>query len=506
MSVDLFDANFYRAANSDLAAAGLTTDAQLRSHFQNFGIDEGRLFSSVANINFYRASNSDLAAAGLNTNRQALNHLQNFGVAEGRNFSQFVDINFYLNTNSDVNQAYRGNKEQALGHLRSFGINEGRIFSPFIGFVDQETDTYTPNDTFRGLNYYLQLNPDVNQAVGGSRVRALEHLEIYGVNETRSFSPFVDVGYYLAANPDVNQAFRGNRGRAFEHLVSFGVNEPRQWSPAFNVVYYRDTNPDLRDAGFRSGRQLFEHWGRYGAFLDERFGTPDPGNSLNTALNMDSLDPSATFFNGSVNNSDRNDYYRFTLTESRNIIIALVNGSDDLDLNLLDASGGVIQSSTAVSDDSDAVSYLNLNPGTYSIRVYQGSDNASSSYGLSIGVVFSQDPGNTVSTAYPLYSLVNDFIQPGRIVIQDTVGDSDTADYYQFNLTSATTFDATLDPFSADADLFLLDSNGNQLSSSIADGTNIDRINSITLDPGTYFVRINGLSTNTSYQLTLNAA
>ncbi|MDF5730123.1 MAG: hypothetical protein PUP92_19440 [Rhizonema sp. PD38] len=42
MTINLFDVNFYRAANPDLVAAGLTTDTQLSQHFQNFGLNEGR--------------------------------------------------------------------------------------------------------------------------------------------------------------------------------------------------------------------------------------------------------------------------------------------------------------------------------------------------------------------------------------------------------------------------------------------------------------------------------
>ena len=87
MSVNLFNANFYRAANPDLAAAGLTTDGQLLSHLQTSGLDEGRAFSPFVNLNFYRSSNPDLATVGLNTNRQLYDHLQNSGVAEGRRFS-----------------------------------------------------------------------------------------------------------------------------------------------------------------------------------------------------------------------------------------------------------------------------------------------------------------------------------------------------------------------------------------------------------------------------------
>lgn len=46
MPVNLFDANFYRAANADLT--GLN-DAQALSHFQNYGLDEGRAFSPFVN-------------------------------------------------------------------------------------------------------------------------------------------------------------------------------------------------------------------------------------------------------------------------------------------------------------------------------------------------------------------------------------------------------------------------------------------------------------------------
>jgi len=85
----VFDANFYRAANSDLA--GLN-DAQALSHFQAYGLNEGRSFSPLINLSFYRASSSDLA--NLN-NSQLLNHLENYGVAEGRSFSPIVDLNYY---------------------------------------------------------------------------------------------------------------------------------------------------------------------------------------------------------------------------------------------------------------------------------------------------------------------------------------------------------------------------------------------------------------------------
>ena len=71
MAIDLFDAQYYAAANRDLAAAGIDTEAELRDHFQRFGLLEGRQFSAWVDLDFYRNSYSDLE----NLNRAALfNH------------------------------------------------------------------------------------------------------------------------------------------------------------------------------------------------------------------------------------------------------------------------------------------------------------------------------------------------------------------------------------------------------------------------------------------------
>lgn len=325
MPVNLFDPNFYRAANPDLA--GLN-DAQALSHFQNNGLDENRPFSPFANLNFYRSSNPDLEAAGVSTNRQLFDHLQNSGVVEGRSFSEFADI-----------------------------------------------------------YYYLLINPDVSQAVGGNFELGLEHLRNSGVNEGRSFSPFVDLGYYLSTNSDVNQVTGGNRVRALEHLEISGLNEGRRFSPAFDVNFYRNTYPDLTSAGLTTNRSLFGHWVSDGALVDGRFGTPDPGNSLDTALNLGSPAAiSATIFNDFVGSSDTNDYYRLTLAQSRSIGADIFAPSADLNLALLDSNGTVIPNSSVADSAGDSATSI-LNPGTYFIQVNQGVPNASSNYTLLVTVI-----------------------------------------------------------------------------------------------------------------------
>ena len=451
MAVNLFDVNFYRTANPDLAAAGLTTDAQLNSHFQNSGINEDRLFSLFANLNLYRSSNPDLATAGLNTNSQLFNHLQNNGVAEGRRFSEFVDINYYLSVNPDVNQAFGGNTEQAFEHLRSFGVNEGR-----------------------------------------------------------SFSPFIDLSYYLRVNPDVDQAFGDNRGGVLQHLELSGLNEARLFSPVFEVNYYRNTYPDLASAGLTTNIALFNHWVNYGAEIERRFGTSlDPGNTLTTALNLNSPANSVTLFNGSLDSSDTNDYYRFALTGPRNIGLQLTGLSANLDLSLLDNTGNTLEVSGGSGSASEAINFVSLNSGIYFIRVAP-SGNASSDYSIYISVLAAQNPGNDISSAFLLNTPVSPFISvsgpPLRSVIREFVGSNDTEDYYQFILTRDASFSAALTGLEANADLYLRNSANGDIVTPSTQPDNGNESISTNLSAGTYFVRITGSSNNTSYRLQLEAS
>ncbi|NJL63143.1 MAG: hypothetical protein HC903_16580 [Methylacidiphilales bacterium] len=123
MPVNLFDANFYRSANSDLREL---SDGEALANFQTLGLGENRQFSPFVDLSFYRASNSDLG--GL-TNQQLFDHLANNGIAEGRKFSQVFDLNFYRGNNSDLSGL--GN-EQLFEHFSNFGLREGRNASEYI--------------------------------------------------------------------------------------------------------------------------------------------------------------------------------------------------------------------------------------------------------------------------------------------------------------------------------------------------------------------------------------
>lgn len=537
MSVNLFDANFYRAANAELRSFN---DTQALDHFQRIGLNEGRAFSPLVDLNFYRASNSDLRSFD---NRQAYEHLSNFGVKEGRRFSPFVDLNFYRANNNDLKTF---NNEQLLNHLRTFGVSEGRSFSPFVDLNFYRADN---NDLIRaGLNnnqlldhlaihglkegrefsasidleYYLKSNADVNQAFGGDRLLALEHLETYGITEGRTFSRFVDLNYYLSKNSDVNQAFAGNKMRAFEHLVSFGISEGRQCSTVFDVNFYRNNYSDLKNAGL-TNKQLFEHWVIFGASREKRVGSADSGgNTVDTALNLGSLANSPASYSGSVGGTDKNDYFRFTLNDSRNVSINLSGLAGDLDVTLLDGQGNPLADSKgqplvdptkttvspltaphATGTTSEAINFFSLKAGSYTIRVYQGETNASSDYNLSVNALPVQDPGISTTAAYSL----GDVNSPVKNVIFGSVGGNDTDDYYQLNLTKNGLFSMKLVPLSTEnADLFLLDSKGIAMMSSVKPGNTPDSKSNINLAAGTYYVRVQGFINPTDYQLALSFA
>ena len=424
MSVKLFDASFYRAANSDLQ--GLS-DAQAWSHFQNYGLNEGRAFSPFVDLNFYRASNGDLASF---SNRQAYEHLQNYGVREGRKFSPFFDLNFYQRHNGDLTSF---NNEQLEEHLRSWGVAEGRRFSPLVD-----------------LNLYRSVNGDL---ASFNNNQALQHLEIYGLSEGRRFSPFVDLNLYAAANPDLAKMGWNNiqlvrhlansgvaEGRRFsvsfdsnyyrstysdlagsglsntqllEHFEDYGLAEGRASSESFNVKYYLDNNSDLRAFHFNNqqAEQHFEiygfHEGRLGTLLGQISLPKHPGNTINSPFSFGVINGSRSIreFVGS-NNSD--DCYCFTLGNISNFSLTLNGLGSNGDVQLLDGNGNTMTTGSYNYGTKDETIGLQLNPGTYYIKVYPNSrvGSVNTNYNLTVSAT-PTPPSSLVFNSTYGYGLVD---------------------------------------------------------------------------------------------------
>lgn len=411
MAVNLFDANFYRVANSDLRRF---TDAQALSHFQNNGINEGRTFSPFVELNFYRASNPDLAGFD---NRQLFNHLQNSGVAEGRRFSPLVDINYYRANNSDLAEF---NNEELFQHLQTYGVREERRFSPLVD-----------------LNLYRGVNSDLLTRNFDNR-QLLEHLVKNGLAEGRRFSLTFDSNYYLRANPDLAPHNQNHRQR-LEHFELYGLGEGRTSSENFDVRYYMDSNPDLKAAGFNHQMAL-QHFDVYG-HGEGRRSSPENSSfapvyrSYNPQLN--STQNTVTSTSGGTDSGDsftltpefdlgvlssqqtrsdvvsptnRNDVYRFTLSNTSYFNLTLNRLSADADVelyedtndnNVLDRGYDQLMSYSTNPRTTQESIYSILEAGTYYIRVYPFSSGVNINYTLTVSA--RQLQGSNQSQGSSLY-------------------------------------------------------------------------------------------------------
>ncbi len=372
MPINLFDANFYRSANSDLN--GLS-DNQSWSHFKNYGLENGLEFSSLVDLDFYRASNSDLA--DLN-NRQAYEHLVNYGVSQGRKFSSLVDLNFYQESNSNLADL---NYEELFEDLKNRGIAAGDSFSPFFN-----------------VDYYLADNPDVAQAFGNSYKKAFDNLVIEGLNSGDSFSPAFDAQFYKNAHADLAASSLDNK-QLLEHFVLNGLNEGRASAPGFDVKYYLDNNPELNNLGFTYS-DAYEHFVTTGLSnglnASEFIETDYAGNSLESSRAV-ALNSGEIVFRDSIGYSDTDDFYSLSLNNPNSNLEITINGlSADVDVELLNGSGEIVSRAASNSNINEFLSTNNLETGTYYIRVFQGIEESNSNYNLSLSVTPIDTESNTI--------------------------------------------------------------------------------------------------------------
>ncbi|UBF23766.1 pre-peptidase C-terminal domain-containing protein [Kovacikia minuta CCNUW1] len=106
------------------------------------------------------------------------------------------------------------------------------------------------------------------------------------------------------------------------------------------------------------------------------------GNTLGTARVINATSNSQVFVDR-VDSLDSSDYYHFSLGRRSSLNLTVKDLSADANLQLLNSSGAVIQSSTNSAGIAESINTI-LNPGTYYLRVYQGKTDASTSYSLNL--------------------------------------------------------------------------------------------------------------------------
>ena len=138
-----FDANYYKAHNPDVVAAGVDPYA----HFQTYGWKEGRDPSAYFDVAGYLNTYADIKAAGINP----LDHYHSYGWKEGRNPSPAFDTTKYLDANPDVKNAGL----DPLWHFLADGSGEGRLAQPEDFFdksgADDQVAVGAPVNTLVGV-------------------------------------------------------------------------------------------------------------------------------------------------------------------------------------------------------------------------------------------------------------------------------------------------------------------------------------------------------------------
>ncbi|MGK7889123.1 MAG: CAP domain-containing protein [Leptolyngbyaceae cyanobacterium] len=102
--------------------------------------------------------------------------------------------------------------------------------------------------------------------------------------------------------------------------------------------------------------------------------------------------------------------------------------------------------------------------------------------------------GNTLNRALRINNV------PGKSVAKDWIGQSDKVDFYTFSLSKSSSIKLNLGKLKDNLDLELLDFQGNRITRSKRPKFRKEKIRE-TLDAGTYYVKVSGRGSTSSYQL-----
>ncbi|MEB3885595.1 pre-peptidase C-terminal domain-containing protein, partial [Lyngbya sp. CCY1209] len=208
---------------------------------------------------------------------------------------------------------------------------------------------------------------------------------------------------------------------------------------------------------------------------------------------------------GGSDNRDLNDYYSFTLLEKGDINITLDELTANANLELLDSAGTVQDSSTKGRNNSEQIQEV-LGPGTYYIRVFPNNQDRTK-YKLRLSANLAEDDYSNRQKAKQLGSLD----AQDRILERNQIGFregsfKDNNDFYQFSIDETSGFNLKLDGLTANADVYLFDSELNEKARSRKGGAKAEEITE-ELEPGDYFVSVVPARRRggTTYQLDLEA-
>ena len=201
-----------------------------------------------------------------------------------------------------------------------------------------------------------------------------------------------------------------------------------------------------------------------------------------------------------IDEAGDDDYFEFELSgrSDLDINISFEHSEGDLDIELLDSNGSVIDSSMTTSNE-ERISAEGLEAGIYYFRVYGFDGALSSNYSISANLVvedevyaddlFEGDLGN--GSAAESYSLGAATV--GEIVSEASINSILDEDFYNFTISEEQNLglEVLFSHSDGDLDIELLDSDGYWIDSA-ASGDNNEYISLAGLESGTYTLRVFG--------------
>jgi|GEM_PF-5112530 len=212
-SLSDLDSLRYIASHGDLIEVFGADPVKGRSHYEQWGIKEGRQITFEPSR--YMASHADLIQAFKGDEFKATTHYIQYGYKERRQ-TTFSDLDAlqYIATYGDLIQAFGSSALSGIRHYVSFGYQEGRR-----AFFDALA--------------YIASHGDLIAAFGTDAVAGVKHYINWGYKEGRQV--VFDALGYLARHTDLQQAFGSDTVAATKHYINWGFKEGRNYALTVSV-------------------------------------------------------------------------------------------------------------------------------------------------------------------------------------------------------------------------------------------------------------------------------
>jgi hypothetical protein len=193
----------YIASHGDLIQAFGADVSKGRSHYEQYGVKEGRTITFDPNR--YMASHPDLIMAFSGSEEKATRHYIEWGYREGRSTTTFDGL-AYVASYADLIAAFGTDSVKATRHYIDWGFNEGRRV------------------IFNSLAYIASYS-DLIAAFATDVVAGAKHYIEWGYKEGRQV--VFNAALYLANHADVRAVFGSDESAATKHYIIYGAKENR---------------------------------------------------------------------------------------------------------------------------------------------------------------------------------------------------------------------------------------------------------------------------------------